>query len=272
MDRSQSPLIGITPIMEFVLAKYGKKYAPNTREIFRRQTMHQFVAAGLALYNPDVPSRPVNSPKAVYQIEPAALKLIRTFGTKDWKLSLIEYLATRNTLVERYAQERMMVQVAVQTRAGKTIHLSPGLHSQLIKAIVEEFGSRFAPNSLLIYVGDTGDKWGYYDEEALSRLGVTIDAHGKMPDVLLYDKDRNWLLLIESVTSHGPVNNKRYSELIALFSNSIAGLVFVTVFPSRALMTRYLTDISWETEVWVADAPSHLIHFNGDRYLGPHVR
>jgi hypothetical protein len=270
MDQAEAPLIGITPMMEFALAQYGKKYAPNTRETFRRQTMHQFVEAGLALYNPDDPSRPVNSPKAVYQIEPAALTLIRKFGTNDWERSLAEYLATRDTLVKKYAQERMMAQVPVQVAPGKAINLSPGVHSELIKAIVEEFGSRFVRNGILIYVGDTGDKWGYYDEKALARLGVTVDAHGKMPDVLLYDTDRNWLLLIESVTSHGPVNGKRHSELVALFSNSSAGLVFVTAFPSRGLMTRYLAEIAWETEVWVADAPSHLIHFNGDRYLGPH--
>jgi hypothetical protein len=270
MDQAEAPLIGITPMMEFALAQYGKKYAPNTRETFRRQTMHQFVEAGLALYNPDDPSRPVNSPKAVYQIEPAALTLIRKFGTEDWVRSLVEYLATRDTLVKKYAQERMMAQVPVQVAPGKAINLSPGVHSELIKAIVEELGSRFVRNGILIYVGDTGDKWGYYDEKALARLGVTVDAHGKMPDVLLYDTDHNWLLLIESVTSHGPVNGKRHSELVALFSSSTAGLVFVTAFPSRGLMTRYLAEIAWETEVWVADAPSHLIHFNGDRYLGPH--
>ncbi|HEY2859680.1 MAG TPA: BsuBI/PstI family type II restriction endonuclease [Terracidiphilus sp.] len=270
MAQSRAPLIGITPMMDFALAEYGKRYAPNTRETFRRQTMHQFVEAGLALYNPDDSSRPVNSPKAVYQIEPAALALIRQFGTNDWELSLAEYLATRDSLVKKYAQERMMAQVPVQVADGKTINLSPGLHSELIKAIVEEFGSRFVPNGILIYVGDTGDKWGYYDENALSRLRVKVDLHGKMPDVIMYDTDREWLVLIESVTSHGPVNGKRHSELVALFSMSIAGLVFVTAFPTRGLMTRYLAEIAWETEVWVADAPSHLIHFNGERYLGPH--
>jgi hypothetical protein len=35
-------------------------------------------------------------------------------------------------------------------------------------------------------------------------------------------------------------------------------------------MSRYLGEIAWETEVWVADAPSHLIHFNGERFLGPY--
>lgn len=77
-----NPLIGITPIMDWARKHYNKDYAPNTRETVRRQTMHQFVDAGLALYNPDQPARPVNSPKAVYQIEAAALTLVRTYGTR----------------------------------------------------------------------------------------------------------------------------------------------------------------------------------------------
>jgi hypothetical protein len=256
--------------MEFALKEYGRKYAPNSRETFRRQTIHQFVEAGLALYNPDSPSRPVNSPKAVYQIEPEALSLLRKVGTKDWDKNLKEYLSTRNTLSKKYAQERVMSQLPVQLSTGRSITLSPGLHSELIKAIIEEFGSRFVPDGKLIYAGDTGDKWGYFDEEALNVLGISVDSHGKMPDVLLYRPDRNWLLLIEAVTSHGPVNGKRHSELAHLFGKSNAGLVYVTAFPSRALMTRYLPEIAWETEVWVADAPTHLIHFNGERFLGPY--
>ncbi len=122
----------------------------------------------------------------------------------------------------------------------------------------------------MVYVGDTGDKWGYFDAAMLSRLGVDVDSHGKMPDVVLHYTKKNRLLLIESVTSHGPVDGKRHSELTQLFSSAKAGLVYVTAFPNRAVMARYLTDIAWETEVWVADAPSHLIHFNGERFLGPY--
>jgi hypothetical protein len=149
--------------------------------------------------------------------------------------------------------------------------LSPGEHSELIRAIIEEFAARFVPGGQLVYAGDTGDKWGYFDEALLAKLGVTVDPHGKMPDVVLFFPERNWLLLIESVTSHGPVDGKRHEEPKRLFSGSQAGLVYVTAFPNRPLMSRYLGEIAWETEVWVADAPSHLIHFNGERFLGPYA-
>lgn len=256
---AENPLIGITPIMDWAREHYDKEYAPNTRETVRRQTMHQFCDAGMARYNPDKPDRPVNSPKAVYQIEPAALGLLRTF-----------FLAKRETLVAKYAKEREQKRISVEIAPGQQITLSPGGHSELIRAIIEDFATRFAPGSALVYVGDTGEKWGYFDAALLAGLGVDVDLHGKMPDVVLHYTAKNWLLLVESVTSHGPVDGKRHAELARLFAGSTAGLVYVSAFPSRAILLRYLSEIAWETEVWVADSPSHLIHFNGERFLGPH--
>ncbi len=268
--QAENPLIGITPVMDWSRDHYGKDYAPNSRETFRRFTMHQFVAAGLALYNPDEPTRPVNSPKAVYQIEPEALTLLQTYGGALWGKALENYLSVRETLAARYARVREHNLIPVQIMQGQEINISPGEHSELIKAIVEDFAARYVPGGVLVYVGDTGEKWGYFDKELLFKLGVSVDSHGKMPDVVFYYPEKNWLLLVESVTSHGPVDGKRHAELARLFAGATAGLVYITAFPSRQLMTRYLSEIAWETEVWVADAPSHLIHFNGERFLGPY--
>jgi hypothetical protein len=267
---SENPLLGITPIMKWAREHYDKDYAPNTRETFRRQSMHQFCDAGVVLYNPDKPDRPVNSPKAVYQIEPAALALIRTFNTPAWHGHLAAYLAERETLVAKYAMEREQNRIPLEIAPGRQITLSPGQHSELIRAIIEDFAPRFAPGSVLVYVGDTGDKWGYFDAALLVGLGVDVDLHGKMPDVVLHYTAKNWLLAVESVTSHGPVDGKRHAELAELFAGATAGLVYVTAFPNRGIMGRYLGEIAWETEVWVADSPSHLIHFNGERFLGPY--
>lgn len=267
---AENPLVGITPIMDWAREHYGKEYAPNTRETFRRQTMHQFCDAGVAIYNPDKLDRPVNSPKAVYQIEPAALTLLRTFGTPQWHDNLTAYLAERETLVAKYAKERELNRIPVEIAPGKEITISPGEHSELIRAVIEDFAPRFAPGSVLVYAGDTGDKWGYFDAALLAELGVDVDSHGKMPDVVLHYTAKNWLLLVESVTSHGPVDGKRHAELAKLFAGSKAGLVYVTAFPSRSIMARYLGEIAWESEVWVACSPTHLIHFNGERFLGPY--
>ncbi len=198
------------------------------------------------------------------------MALLQTFGAPSWKQNLEAYLKTRQGLAARYAKQREMNKLSVTLGNGATLRLSPGAHNDLIKAIIEEFASRFAPGSTLLYVGDTGDKWAHFDKVKLSELGVELDGHGKMPDVVLYYAEREWLLLIESVTSHGPVNSKRHDELTRLFAKSKAGLVYVTAFPSRSIMAGYLSEISWETEVWCADAPTHMIHFNGERFLGPY--
>lgn len=269
-DALERPLMGITPIMDFTREHFGREYAPNTRETFRRQTMHQFVEAGIALYNPDDPARAVNSPKACYQISEEAYTVIMTFGTDRWQATLDTYLEGQETLAAKWAKHREMQMIPVQVADGEEIALTPGAHSELIKKIIIEFAPRFAPGAEVIYVGDTGDKVGYFQKERLAALGVTVDRHGKMPDVVLYFGKKDWLLLVESVTSHGPVDSKRHNELAELFKGAKPGLVYVTAFPDRAIMGRYLGDISWETEVWCADAPTHLIHFNGERFLGPY--
>ncbi len=269
---ASTPLMGITPMMDFSLKAYGKKYAPNSRETFRRFTIHQFVQAGLAMYNPDEPERSVNSPKAVYQISPEAFELVKSYGTSRWSKKVKEYLLIKTELAKKYAAERDLKQVALKITPGNEIKLSPGEHSQLIKAIVEEFGSRFVPGAQVVYVGDTGKKWASFDEKSLAKLGVTVDSHGKMPDVVIYYPDKNWLVLVESVTSHGPMDAKRHEELKKMFSGCTAGLVFVTAFPTKSIMTKYLSVIAWETEVWVAENPSHMIHFNGTRFLGPYSK
>lgn len=195
---------------------------------------------------------------------------MKSYGARRWNKALADYVELSPGLAGRYARDREMRLVPIQIASGSTIRLSPGVHSELIGALIQEFGPRFIPGGDLIYAGDTGDKMGFFDERKLLELGVAVDAHGKMPDVVIHCPHRDWLLLIEAVTSHGPVDPKRHDELMRLFAGSRAGLVYVTAFPSRAVMARYLPVIAWETEVWVADAPSHLIHFNGVRFLGPY--
>ena len=267
---AKSPLIGITEMMNFFETHYGKKYAPNTRETVRRFSIHQFVQAGIVVPNPDKP-RPINSPNYVYQIEPSTLKLLQEFGTQQWDINLPKYLASLEILREKYAQIRDLNRIPVKVTADVEITLSPGGQNVLIKKIWDEFCSRFTPGGQLIYLGDTEDKWAYFDEDTFKQLGIASpDEHGKIPDIVVYFTRNNWLVLIEAVTSHGPINPKRKIELEELFKDSKAGLVFVTAFLTRKDMLRYLGEIAWETEVWIAESPDHMIHFNGERFLGPY--
>jgi adenine-specific DNA-methyltransferase len=236
----------------------------------RRQTVHQFLEAGLIVTNPDNPDRPPNSAHTVYQIEQGALELLRTFGTLEWETNLEAYLASIETLKKRYASEREMRRIPVTIAPGKTLKLSPGGQNVLIEKIIHVFAPIYAPGGNVLYVGDTDKKFLHFDEEAFTNLGITIDPHGKIPDVVLHYAEKNWLILIEAVTSHGPIDGKRKDELKRLFGNSRAGLVFVTAFLSYGALVRYLPSISWETEIWVADHPTHLIHLDGERFLGPY--
>lgn len=267
---ASAPLMGITPMMVFFHECYGKQYAPNTRETVRRHTVHQFVQAALVKPNPDKPSRPTNSPKAVYQIEPGALQLLRRYGKPDWSRRLNAYLETVGSLKTLYARERDMKRIPATLHDGQTLSLSPGGQNILIKKILDDFCPLFTPGGRIIHVGDTKKKWEYFDSDALKQLGVQVDEHGKMPDVVVHFIEKNWLVLIEAVTSHGPVNPKRREELKLLFADSKVGIVYVTAFLDRTAMLKYLNEISWETEVWIAESPTHLIHFNGERFLGPY--
>jgi adenine-specific DNA-methyltransferase len=267
--KAKQKVTGITPIIEFCAKHYGKTYAPNTRETIRRQTMHQFVSAELVTENPGCRERPINSPKWCYQIDKSAVALLRLYKKDTWKVELTKYLAKRRTIRQKHAKHRKMPMVPVEVD-GKEVNLSPGRHNELIKSIIEDFAPRFVPGAKVLYVGDTAQKWAYLDHETCASVGLHFDVHGKMPDVVLYHQAKDWIILVEAVTSHGPVDWKRREELLRLFEKVQDKLVFVTAFPSRSELGEYLKEISWETEVWIADSPSHLIHFNGERFLGPY--
>lgn len=182
------------------------------------------------------------------------------------KKSIRTYLASIETLKRQYAQEREMSRIPVVI-AGEIKTLSPGGQNILIEKVINDFAPRFTPGGKLIYVGDTDEKFTHFDAAALTELGVTVDSHGKMPDVIIHLTTNNWLVLIEAVTSHGPINPKRKKDLESLFRGVKIPLVMVTTFISRKAMVEYLPEIAWETDVWVAEDATHLIHFNGEHLL-----
>lgn len=256
-------------IMAFSRDVYKKEYAPNTRETFRTQVLHQFVQARIADYNPDDPKLPVNSPNAHYAITNEALDAIKTFGTKAWKEAVERFKSEVGELSKKYLKERKQTLIPVMLSNGKTLKLSAGKHNVVQAAIVQDFAARFAQGSEVLYLGDTANKDLYIDKKKLKELNIPIDEHSKLPDVVLYDEKKNWLFLIEAVTSHGPVSPKRVIELEELLKDCRAGKVYVSAFPDFTEFKKYSTNIAWETEVWVVDFPEHMIHFNGDRFMGP---
>lgn len=265
-----NPMLGTRAIMDFIRDEYGKDYAPNTRETVRRFTLHQFVEALLVVQNPDEPERPINSPKWNYQITTEALDVLRTYDTDEWSAAVDRYLAELPGLKFRYAAAREMDRIPLTLPDGSVFTLTPGGQNVLLKAMVEDFCPRFTPGGQVLYIGDAGDKWALFERETLSELKVVVNQHGKMPDLVIYLPDRNWLVLLEAASSHGPVDSKRQAELAELFAESTAGLVYISCFPDRTEFRKYVDKIAWESEVWCADHPTHMIHYDGERFLGPY--
>lgn len=257
-------------IMAFVKEYHNRDYAPNTRETFRRQVLHQFLQAAIVDYNPDEPDLPTNSPRAHYAVSEAALAAIREYGGPRWRKGCKNFIEQQGSLRETYRKRRDSQSVPVRLDDGRTLNLSPGKHNEVQAAIVERFARQFAPGARLLYLGDTAKKSLYVDEKTLSKLGVAITDHDKLPDVLLYDDERDRLFLIEAVTSHGPASPKRVVELQEMFSQCKASKIFVSAFPSFGEFRKHLKSIAWETEVWIASVPDHLIHYNGESYLQAH--
>lgn len=256
-------------VMRFSSNFYNMSYAPNSRETFRRKVLHQFIQARIVDYNPDDSSIPVNSPRAHYGIAKEALVVIRTFGSKKWEVNANKFRASVGDLSKKYAKSKAVARVPVKLPNGKILKLSPGRHNEVQSAIVEQFLPEFAEGSELLYLGDTETKDLHVDKKTLEEIGIPINQHSKLPDVVLYHRDKNWLFLIEAVTSHGPVSPKRVHELEELLDDCDAGKIYVTAFPDFKEFKKWSKKIAWETEIWICEMPSHMIHFNGDRFMGP---
>ncbi|HJD34660.1 MAG TPA: restriction endonuclease [Candidatus Mediterraneibacter tabaqchaliae] len=256
--------IRIHDIIQFANSYYGTTYAENSRETFRKQALHHFRTAALVEDN----GKATNSPNYRYRLTKETFQLLRVRDTMEWEVSLRRFQHYHPSLVETYASKRKMIMMPVKIN-GQDFSFSPGKHNELQKAIIEEFAPRFAPDSECLYVGDTIEKDLVKNVEKLTKLGFEITLHDKMPDVVLYREDKDWLYFVESVTSVGPMDPKRILEITEMTKDVTAGKIFVTAFPDFKAYKKFSEKLAWETEVWIAEMPEHMIHLDGDKFLGP---
>lgn len=256
--------IRIHDIIAFVNEFYGKQYAENSRETFRKQAMHHFRTAALIEDNREA----TNSPNYRYRLTEEVLQLLRNFGLQSWDENISKFMINHEKLIDTYESKKKMTMMPVHIN-DSDLKFSPGKHNQLQKAIIEEFAPRFAPGARCLYVGDTIKKDLVRNTDKLHQLGIEITLHGKMPDVILYRADKNWIYFIESVTSVGPISPKRIIEISEMTKKVTAGKIFVTAFPDFATYKRFSESLAWDTEAWIADRPEHMIHMNGDKFIGP---
>ena len=260
--KASNEWIRIHDIITFVNENYNKSYKENTRETFRKQAIHHFRTAAIVEDN----TKATNSPDYRYRLTEEFLKVIRKIDVSNRPLKT--FVRNHQSLIEIYASKRKMTKMPVKIN-GIDFTFSPGKHNQLQKAIIEEFAPRFAPNTECLYVGDTIQKDLVKNEDRLKELGFTITLHDKMPDVVLYRADKDWIYFIEAVTSVGPMDPKRIQEITEMTDGVKAGKIFVTAFLDFKTYKKFSEKLAWETEIWLAEMPDHMIHMNGDKFLGP---
>ncbi|MBN1695975.1 MAG: hypothetical protein JW881_00555 [Spirochaetales bacterium] len=168
-----------------------------------------------------------------------------------------------------YQKKKDRRKVPINLPDGKRLELSPGKHNKLQSLIVSDFASIFISEPVVLYIGDTAQKDLHIDYKYFEDLGVNISGHDKLPDVVILDNKNSYIFLIEAVTSHGPMNPKRVVELQEIFKNYTHGLVFVSAFLDFKEFKKHSKNIAWETEVWIAAVPYHMIHYNGDKFILP---
>ena len=256
--------IRIHDMIQFVNTFYGVSYAENSRETFRKQALHSFRTAALIEDN----GKATNSPNYRYRLTEETVELLKTMQTPEWEIVLKRFFCYHKKLIDVYASKKQMTMMPVNIN-GEDFKFSTGKHNELQKAIIEEFAPRFAPNSECLYVGDTTKKDLVKNVDKLKALGFEITLHDKMPDVVLYREDKNWIYFVESVTSVGPMNPKRILEITEMTKDVTAGKIFVTAFLDFKTYKKFAEELAWETEVWIAEMPDHMIHLDGDRFMGP---
>ena len=268
--RATNDWIRIHDVIAFVNANYNVSYAENSRETFRKQAMHHFRTAALIEDNGEA----TNSPNYRYRLTAEFLSVLK--AQRDYNDNIVggtntsiqSFLHKHKRLKDIYASKKKVKKMPVKIN-HQDFTFSPGLHNKLQKAIIEEFAPRFAPNSECLYVGDTTQKDLVKNVEKLAKLGFEITMHDKMPDVVLYRSDKDWIYFIEAVDSVGPMSPARVRDIEIMTEHVKSGKIYITAFLDFAKFKRFSEQLAWETEVWIADMPDHMIHLNGDKFMGP---
>lgn len=266
------PALRTRQIVTFRQENYHEAISSGSYDDVRRKDLVVLVEAGLVAKSAADVGADTNDGTRGYALTIEGLALARAFRTNDWEVQLAQFRAAQGEIRDRLSKAREMLKVPVKLPDGAVLSLSPGPHNEIQKGVIEEFLPRYAPGAKILYVGDTENKALVQDDAGFNQIGFKPPKRGdRLPDIVAYDEKRGWLFLIEAVHSSNPVDDRRMSILRDLAVGCSAGLVFVTAFISRAEFRKWASQIAWETEVWLADEPDHVIHFNGERFLGPYT-
>ena len=259
-------------IIEYINEHFEEQISSGSYDDIRRKDLKLPVLADIVVRSANNPNAATNNPTRGYALNPEYMVLVRAFKTKGWEDDVEEFLAEKGSLADRLSEVREIDIIDVTIPGGQKLEFSPGEHNQLQKAIIEEFLPRYGFGAEVLYVGDTTNKLLLCEKKKLEGLNFFELGHDELPDVIAYCESRNWLYLIEAVHSSGPINAVRLEQLQQLTKDCSADIVYVTTFLDRAKFRQFAPEVAWETEVWIADAPDHMIHFNGDKFMGPYAK
>jgi type II restriction enzyme len=259
-------------IINFINSHFEEKISPGSYDDIRRKDLKLPVLAGLIINSGTRKGSATNDPTRGYSLLPDFKNLIVKYKTKEWQVALKSFNSNRQQLSEILARKRILDKIPVKLPDGKPLELSLGQHNELQKAIIEEFLPRFGSDCVVFYIGDTSNKILHIEEDGLKALNFFKLLHDELPDIIAYSRKNNWLYLIEAVHSSGPMSETRVLELKDMLQNCTAELIFVTAFLTKSDFKKWTVDVAWETEVWIAENPDHLVHFNGHKFLGAYKR
>ena len=255
-------------IIQFVNKYFEENISSGSYDDIRRKDLKLLTVGEIV--SQSNPNSATNDSTRGYVISPNYAKLLKLYGSREWEKFVASELKGIESIGEKLKREREINKIPVVLPSGKKLDFSMGEHNDLQKAIIEEFLPRYGYGAEVLYVGDTANKYLHLDAKRLKELNFFELSHEELPDVIAYSKAKNWLYLIEAVHSSGPISEIRLLQLQKLTKECTADIVYVTAFLDRNKFRQFMPDIAWETEVWIADNPDHMVHFNGDKFIGPY--
>ncbi len=257
-------------MIDFWNSHYGEDLSRGSYDDVKRKDLDVLMVAGIVTGSAGNSNANPNDPTRGYAIAKEAARVLQTFGTEEWTEAVDESMKIAGTLKDRFNKGRRLKTIAITTPSGKSLQLSQGDHNLLQKQIVELFLPQFVPDAELLYLGDATNKSLFMEEVKLEELGFFELSHEMLPDVVAYSPEKDWIILVEAVHSANPIDHIRHLQMEESTKKCSAPCVYVSAFKDRGSFRKWVLEISWETEAWLADEPEHLIHFNGDKFLGPY--
>ena len=267
-DQTQGVSMRTRDIIRYINESLYDNLSPSSYDDIRRKDLNSLLLGGIVVQTN--PRAATNDGTRGYAISRDYGDIIREFGVPSWEEEVEKFMVGNVTLSSKYAGSREIEKTIVVLPNKEKIMLSSGVHNTLQQSAIEEFLPRFGKGAEVLYLGDASRRILVYEKEKLQQLNFFELSHGNLPDIVAYSQTENWLWLIEAVHSSGPISRDRLLRLKELTRECKAEIIYVTAFTDMKTFRRHAANIAWETEVWVAEFPDHLIHFNGDKFIGPH--